>query len=48
MFDDDGSYVENKQSGERLTIVEEDGDYLLDVWVKTTGDGEATFGGQGK
>ena len=48
VFDDDGSYVENKQTGERLTIVEEDGDYLLDVWVKTAGEGEATFGGQGK
>ena len=48
VFDDNGSYVENKQTGEQLAIVEEDGDYLLDVWVKTTKDIEGTFGGQGK
>ena len=47
IFDDEGSYIESKQTGERLKIVEEDGEYLLDLWVKS-GGGETTFGGQGK
>ena len=48
IFDDEGSYVESKHTGERLKIVEEDGEYLLDVWVKTKGPDDSTFGGQGK
>ena len=47
IFDEEGSYVENKESGEQLRILEEDGEYLLDVWIKTKGE-EPTFGGQGK
>ena len=47
-FDDEGSYVENKCTGEKLRIIEEDGEYLLDVWVKAKETGSATFGGQGK
>ena len=45
MFDDEGSYVENKQT-EQLRIVEEDGDYILEAWVKTGQEEESTFGGQ--
>ena len=47
IFDEEGNYVENKESGEQLRIIEEDGEYLLDVWIKTKGE-EPTFGGQGK
>ena len=48
VFDDEGSYVENKRTGEKMVIEEDDGDYVLDVWVKVGQDEEAPFGGQGK
>ena len=48
VFDDDGSYVENKVTGERLQVLEEDGEYVLDVWVNTAEGKETTFGGQGR
>ena len=45
IFDDDGSYVENKVTLERLKIEEVDGEYVIDMWVKTNGDeSEGTFG----
>ena len=47
VFDDEGSYIENKSTGERLKIEEEDGDYVLDVWVKTGEDEEKVFRGPG-
>ena len=37
------NYFENKQTGERLKVEEDDGDYVLDVWVKA--DENSTFGG---
>ena len=46
IFDDEGSYVENKVTGERLQVLEEDGEYVLDVWVNTGKEKETTFGGQ--
>ena len=46
VFDDEGSYVENKQTWEQLKIIEEDGDYILEAWVKTGQEAEPTFGGQ--
>ena len=33
VFDDTGSYVENKQTGEITTINETRGDYHMVVWV---------------
>ena len=48
VFDEEGSYVENKITGERLKVVEEDGEYVLDVWVNTGADQGSNFGGQGK
>ena len=48
IFDDDGSYVENKVTGERLQVLEEDGEYVLDVWVNIAEGKEPTFCGQGK
>lgn len=35
VFDDDGSFIENKASKERTWLREENGVYTLDVWVKT-------------
>ena len=46
VFDDDGSYIENKATGERIQVAEQDGEYVLDVWVNTEMGKEATFGGQ--
>ena len=46
VFDDEGSYVECKSTGERLQVLEEDGEYVLDVWVNTEEAKEGTFGGQ--
>ena len=48
IFDEEGSYIESKETGERLRIVEEDGEYLLDVWVNAKEEAPSTFGGQGK
>ena len=48
IFDEEGSYVENKETGEQLKIIEEDGEYLLDVWVRAKESNDTTFGGQGK
>ena len=46
VFDDEGSYVENKTTGERIQVLEQEGEYVLDVWVNTAMGKEATFGGQ--
>ena len=46
IFDDEGSYIEDKHTGESMKVIEEEGEYVLDVWVKADGEGEATFGGQ--
>ena len=48
VFDDEGSYVENKKTGEKMVIEEDDGDYVLDVWVKLGKEEETPFGGQVK
>ena len=33
VFDEDGSYVENKTTGEINWLREEAGNYMLDLWV---------------
>ena len=33
IFDEDGSYIYNKASGEINMLREDDGNYMLDVWV---------------
>ena len=33
VFDEDGSYVENKSSGERTALTKEKGSYVLTLWV---------------
>ena len=35
VFDDDCSYVEDKVTGETMKVIEEDGEYVIDTWVKT-------------
>ena len=42
-----GSIYSRLKSGRGFHAVEEDGEYLLDVWIKTGGEG-STFGGQGR
>ena len=34
VFDEDGSYIEDKMTGERLTMRDEGGMYMLKMWVK--------------
>ena len=48
VFDDEGSYIENKTTGERLKVLEEDGEYVLDIWVNAGAEKEVSFCGQGK
>ena len=48
VFDDEGSYIENKFTGGRLQVREEDGEYVLDVWINAGEEKDKTFGGQGK
>ena len=33
VFDEEGSYIENKVTGEVNMLREEDGNFMLDVWV---------------
>ena len=33
VFDDEGSYIMNKETGETQALRQEDGNYMLDVWV---------------
>ena len=42
VFDDDGSYIENKTTGEINWMRQENGNYMLDMWVIP----EASFGRQ--
>ena len=46
VFDDEGSYVEDKTTGEAMKVLEEDGEYVMDIWVKTDEQGDSSFGGQ--
>ena len=46
IFDEGGSYVEDKTTGETMRVIEEDGEYVMDVWVNTSEQNEPTFGGQ--
>ena len=39
--DDEGSYIEDKRTGERIWMKEEGGMYLLKMWVKQVYRGEA-------
>ena len=34
IFDDDGSYIENKVSGERTWLKKQNGMYMLKLWVE--------------
>ena len=43
VFDEGGSYIEHKATGEVNMLREEDGNYVLDMWVLPN---EAGFGGQ--
>ena len=36
MFDDDGSYIVNKFTGEYMALREKNGVYVLDVWLDNT------------
>ena len=45
VFDSEGSFILNKTSGERNMLREEDGNYMLDVWVPPTNESAVpTFG----
>ena len=46
VFDDEGSYVENKVTGERIIIGEDENGYGVDLWVRR--DGAADFHGPGQ
>ena len=37
VFDDDGSYIYNKITGEINVLREDDGNYMLDVWIPPRG-----------
>ena len=37
VFDADGSYIEDKSTGEKMWLREENGMYMLRMWVKTEG-----------
>ena len=37
VFDDDGSYIYNKITGEINQLRKDDGNYMLDVWIPPKG-----------
>ena len=43
VFDDDGSYVENKNTGQRTWMAEDAGMYNLKMWVSRQSTAEAGF-----
>ena len=43
VFDDDGSYVENKTTGQRTWMAEDGGVYTLKMWVSKQSTAEAGF-----
>ena len=49
VFDDEGSYIQNKVTGEKLWLEQKDGVYVLDMHVAPEGwaGGEGDFGRQG-
>ena len=38
VFDDEGSYIQNKVTGEITLLREENGNYMLDVWILPNND----------
>lgn len=40
VFDEDGSYIEDKRSGQRTTIVDTGKDYIVEMWVEKKEDRE--------
>ena len=34
VFDSDGSYIEDKNTGEKMNLVERNGMYMLSLWTK--------------
>ena len=47
VFDEDGSYAQNKETGEIIEIAEDKGEYVLDMWVQD-GEQEQGFMRQGQ
>ena len=45
IFDEEGSYIVHKQTGEVNALREEDGNYMLDMWVMPSGQ-SPTFHGR--
>ena len=43
VFDDDGSYIDDKSSGERTWMHKVDGMYMLKMWVSRKSTQEAGF-----
>ena len=39
IFDEEGSYIVNKRTGEVNALREEDGNYMLDMWVMPGDEG---------
>ena len=49
VFDEDGSYIENQTIGEVNMLCEDDGNYMLDMWIvppQTAERGPPSFGRQ--
>jgi hypothetical protein len=45
VFDDEGDYVQNKASGTKIPITQEDGTYQVSMWVPITEEQENTLQG---
>ena len=45
VFDEEESYIINKRTGETNILREDDGNYMLDVWVPPEGSREHSLAG---
>jgi hypothetical protein len=45
VFDDEGDYVQNKTTGTKIPITQEEGTYQVTMWVPVTEDQETTLQG---
>ncbi len=48
VFDEDGSYIENKKTGAKTEIVKDGGTYAVVVWVKKDEGKQKHSKGKGK
>ena len=47
VFEGNGGYIEDKETGERIWMVDKRGMYFIQIWVRRGDKGESVFSRQG-